>query len=171
MFSFIRSHIPAFSKFLNLWTSANKKLQDEPVCKIINTDTCEKTGRVLLYVQKKPTHVVGKYYSIDLAGDDDLLELFSPLDVRTIVYLACKESTNFDNYQYSILRVYQKEGICFLSYTNKLKEKIDKPINEVSKDKDLLSGFSPMDAHMIGYVSCESSMGLKNLNNSEVIEI
>jgi len=91
----------------------------------------------------------------DIINDEDLIEGFSPLDVKTIVMLALSIRkqpkyevvvNEFRNSLYNdILTIKDREKSAFIRQS----------IQELSNNLDMIDGFSPVDAYNIGRVKGE----------------
>lgn len=119
---------------------------------ILDIYECQKTGFTRAEIKLSGRHIIEKNIS-DIVTDFSLLEGFDKKTIRTLTYMATVERLKPD---YSI--VVQQLGGEVDDYILEIKsrngKKTDKKSpSEMSKDKSLLSKFSPVDAHRIGYLA------------------
>ncbi len=141
----IRRLVSIFKEFLS------DKVKKSPY-EILDIYESSKTKFTVAQVKLAGRHIVEKNIS-DIVIDLEFLESFDKKTIRTLTYLATVERMRPD---YSI--VVQKLGDEVDSYILEIRSKNSKLITnksayEMSKDKSLLSKFSPLDANRIGYLA------------------
>lgn len=120
-------------------------------------------------------HIIGTKNEIiispcNIIHDDEIICGFSPLDIKTIAMLAFSHRTQP---KYEIIMNEFRHALHEEMITIKERGKstcIRQSVQELSKNLDLIDGFSPMDAFNLGRVSGETEMilshrklnGLKN---------
>ena len=113
---------------------------------------CPKTGFTIAEIKLSGRHIIEKNIS-DIVTDITLLSGFDTKTIRTLTYMATVERMKPD---YSI--VVQQLGSEVDDYILEIRSKNGKQIakktpSEMSKDKSILSRFSPVDANRIGYLA------------------
>lgn len=139
------------------WISAMFKefLQEvtiQPKHKIVDIYECKKTGFIKAIVQLSNRHTIEKNIS-DIVIDIKLLDGFDTKTIRTLTYMATVERLKPD---YSI--VVQTMAGEVEDYILEIKSKHDdatfkKSSIEITKDQEMLSKFTPLDANRIGYMA------------------
>ena len=125
-----------------------KKSENE----ILDIYECPNTGFTKAEIKLSGRHIIEKNIS-DIVTDINLLDGFDTKTIRTLTYMATVERLKPD---YSI--VVQHLGSEVDEYILEIRSKNGKRIakktpSEMSKDKSLLSKFSPIDANRIGYLA------------------
>ena len=119
---------------------------------VLDLYECQETGFTKAVIKLSGRHVIEKNIS-DIVIDNDLLEGFDKQAIRTLTYMATVERMKPD---YSI--VVQQLGSEVDDYILEIRSRNGDQITkkspcEMSKDKMLLSKFSPIDANKIGYLA------------------
>lgn len=119
---------------------------------ILNIYECQDTGFIKAEIKLSGRHIIEKNIS-DIITDLSLLDGFDTKTIRTLTYMATIERLKPD---YSI--VVQQLGSEVDEYILEVRSRNGKQIvkkspSEMSKDKTLLSKFSPLDANRIGYLA------------------
>ncbi len=118
---------------------------------IVNLYECEKTGFMKAVIKLSERHFVEKNIS-DIVIDNALLEGFDKKTIRTLTYMATVERLRPD---YSIV-VQQLTGEVddyMLEIKSKNGAAFRKSPSELSKDKNLLSKLTPLEANRVGYMA------------------
>lgn len=124
----------------------------KPEYEIMDIYECPKTGFTKAEIKLSGRHIIEKNIS-DIITDNNLIEGFDKKTIRTLTYMATVERMKPD---YSI--VVQQLGCEVDDYILEIKSRNGKTVanktpSEMSKDKPLLSKFSPIDANRIGYLA------------------
>lgn len=119
---------------------------------IIDIYECQKTGFTKAAIKLSGRHIIEKNIS-EIVTDLTLLEGFNKKIIRTLTYMATVERLKPD---FSI--VVQQLGSEVDDYILEIRSRNGKEVSkktpsEMSKDKSLLSKFSPVDANRIGYLA------------------
>lgn len=119
---------------------------------ILDIYECQKTGFTKAQIKLSGRHIIEKNIS-DIVTDINFLEGFDKKTIRTLTYMATVERLKPD---YSI--VVQQLGSEVDDYILEIRSRNGKEISkrspsEMSKNKSLLSKFSPIDANRIGYLA------------------
>jgi hypothetical protein len=140
--------------------------------KIIDKEFCKKSNTEKLVIQ-----VMGKNAFISIAPqelmlDEYLLRGFSPLDVRTITYLALNNSQSLPKRSfYKIISQFfsSKKNQEMLTIQNlNANTFITKSAQEISKDPSLIKKLEPEDAHRIGYITGTEQILQENTALNEI---
>jgi hypothetical protein len=147
------------------YQALSQKTQQIYLYKIIDKEICKKTSEELLLVQVAGKNVFLKMSPKEIAADDAMLRGFSPLDVRTITYFACKEHFETkqqksaepkQNILYRIITQTfsrrQKKQMVVIEQINQA-EVITTSVQTISNNPEMIDGFSPRDAHQVGYAA------------------
>lgn len=120
--------------------------------KIIGIYECQKTGFTIAEVKLSGRHIIKKNIS-DIVTDLALLEGFDKKTIRTLTYMATVERLKPD-FSIVVQRLDSEVDDYILEIRSRNGEEITKKTPfEMSKDKSLLSKFSPVDANRIGYLA------------------
>lgn len=127
--------------------SANK-----PRYEIVDIFECKKTGFTKAVIKLSERHTQEKNIS-DIIMDNELIQHLDAKTIRTLTYIATVERLKPD---YSILVQHMTPEVD--EYLLEIKSKyspepITKTPSELSKDKEILAKFSPLDANKIGYMA------------------
>lgn len=123
-----------------------------PLCEVVDVFECEKTGFTKAVVKLSERHIKTKNIS-ELIIDNELIENLDPKIVRTLTYMATIEQLKPD---YSILVQHMTQEVD--EYLLEIKsrhsnETIKKSPSELSKDKEMMAKFNPVEANRIGYLA------------------
>lgn len=117
-----------------------------------------RNGQCLLTVQVVGKSITFKVTPEELAGDDQILELFSRKDIRTIVYYACNEIKK-PRYKIILQEFCSKLGRMIFGVQKRGDENlITITPEEISLNKEVLNNLSQEDAHLVGYASATERM-------------
>src|ERR1700722_8777186 len=159
------SHFKAFSDYaawlIKQYQAIQQKTQQSYLYKIIDKETCKKTNEEVLRIQVAGKNVFLKMTPKEIAADDDMLRGFSPLDVRTITYFACKEHFEAKqqkavepkrNILYRIVAQTfsrrQKKQMLVVEQVDQA-EVITASVQTISNNPEMIDGFSSRDAHQV----------------------
>ena len=136
--------------------------------KIVDKVKCTKTGEEIFVIQIAGKNAFLHLSPHDLVRDDAMLRGFSPLDIRTITYIACHIEKPAREESKSLYRIVAQ----FFSRTKKSEMFTIQPINEtvqitksaqdISSDPILIRKLGPEDAHRIGYVTGAEQTAAEN---------
>ena len=143
------------NKSLVSYRKASKKVKKTKPYNVVNYE--QNNNGLIVYIQIYPTGTILKFSPRNLINDDKMLDGFSSSDIRTIAFFAYRELDNNKVYAYSIRSIKLIDEIYYIEYICLSGDISTIAIDDLSKNKDLLNGFSPVEAHMVGYVSCEGS--------------
>ena len=124
----------------------------KPRYEIVDVFECKKTGFTKAVIKLSERHTRERNIS-DIIMDNELIENLDPKTVRTLTYIATVERLKPD---YSILVQHMTPEVD--EYLLEIKSKynpdsIKKTPSELSKDKEIIAKFSPLDANKIGYMA------------------
>jgi endo-alpha-1,4-polygalactosaminidase (GH114 family) len=142
-----------------------QKTQQIYFYKVIDKEICKKRNEKMLVIQVAGKNVFLKMSPKEIAADDDMLRGFSPLDIRTIIYFACKK--HFEAKQQKAAEpkrniLYRIVAQTFLRRQKKqmlVIEQVDQAevittsVQAASNNPEMIDGFSPRDAHRVGYAA------------------
>jgi len=161
----LQSVIDYFSTLLKHYQAIQQKFQIPSLYKIVGKEICKDTSNELFVIQVYGKNVFLRMTSKELAADDKMLSGFSPLDVRTITYFACKEHIESNaqkaphsnrNVLYRVIAMTfsrrHKKQMLVIEQENKA-EIISDSVANISKNPEMIDGFSSRDAHRIGYAA------------------
>jgi hypothetical protein len=124
----------------------------KPQYEIVDIFECKKTGFTKAVIKLSERHTKEKNIS-DIIMDNELIEHLDSKTVRTLTYIATVEHLKPD---YSIVVQHMTsevdEYILEIKSRNSA-ETIKKSPSELSKDKDLIKQFNPLEANKIGYLA------------------
>jgi hypothetical protein len=130
------------------------------IYKITGSEKCKKTGEEKLVIQVARKNVFMTVSPKELVKDENTLRGFSPLDVRTITYLALhpdnKKNLLPKKPFYKIIsqffsRTRQEEMFTIQEAGSNIR--ITKSAREISSSSELIDKFDVQDAHRIGYIA------------------
>lgn len=124
----------------------------KPEYQIIDVYECSKTGFTKAKIKLSSRHIIEKNIS-DIVIDNEFLEGLDKKTIRTLTYIATVERMKPD---YSI--VVQELGNEVDDYLLEIRSRSGKQIikkspSEMSKNKELISKLSPVDASRVGYLA------------------
>lgn len=124
----------------------------KPQYEIVDIFECKKTGFTKAVIKLSERHTIEKNIS-DIIMDNGLLEYLDCKTIRTLTYMATVEHLKPD---YSIVVQHMTNEVD--EYLLEIKSKnndstIKKSPSELSKNKELIAKFNPVDANKIGYLA------------------
>ena len=139
---------------VNFFAEMIKQLQktQQPQYRLVDV-LKDKKGKIILKIQ-----VTGKASLFDttpeaILANDNLVNLFSAIDIRTITYYACQEK-NKPKSEVISKRFCEKQNTLIFGIKDTENNRVNEvTATELSLNKKILSQLSAEDAHMIGYVS------------------
>lgn len=158
-----------------------KITQQHYIYKIISKEQCKKTGEEKFIIQVAGKNVFLQLSPKELVRDEAMLRGFSPLDVRTITFLACQaeKSSKEKKSLYRIIAQFfsrTKNEEMFTIQAEGNTAQITQSAQEISSNAELVSNFSSQDAHRIGYITGAEQVAQErnifhslNSNNSQEI--
>lgn len=150
--NFLKKIQASFRDFIN---EGKKTYPFQLVAKQYST---KKNGTVFL-IKVAGKNLVVKKTAQELVSDDAMLSGFSPLDTRTITYIACQENlpalTSIIKQEYSTTA---SDLVLHIKHLEKNTTET-KTAKEISQDQQLLKQFNQKDAHRIGYLFGMKSEG------------
>lgn len=141
----IFSFIPMLKEFISDFSK-------ESAYEIIDIFECPNTALTKAEIKLSGRHIIEKNIN-DIVTNINLLESFDKKTIRTLTYLATIESLKP---HYSIIAQHlgnEVDDHLLEIYSRYGKEITKKSPSEISKDKNLLSRFSPIEANRIGYLA------------------
>ncbi|HHS8321904.1 TPA: hypothetical protein ACTUO9_002021 [Legionella anisa] len=134
-----------FKEFIS--ETANKSQYE-----VVNIYECKKTGFTKAVIKLSERHTIEMNIS-DIVVDNEFIEGLDKKTIRTLTYMATVEHLKPD---YSI--VVQQMTSEVDEYLLEIKSKKDratikKSPSELSRDKDIISKFDPIEANRIGYMA------------------
>jgi hypothetical protein len=144
--------------FINQTHELQKVTPQNSIYKIAGKEKCEKTGEEQFVIQVDGKNAFLKLSPNELMRDEAMLRGFTPLDVRTITYLAChiekpiKENKSLYRIIAQFFSKNRNEEMFTIQTENNI-VRIVKSAQEISSDPALINKFDPEDAHRIGYVT------------------
>ncbi len=128
--------------------------------KVIGKEECQKTGVEKLCIQVAGKNVFLYFVPQELVKDEEMLNGFSPLDVRTITYMALEKleqgrSIEIDGL-YKIEKQYfsdRKEKEMFVFRYQDKDKSIARSAQELTCDSSFIKNFNSLDANRIGYIA------------------
>jgi len=161
----LKSIVDYFTWLFKQYQTHQEQSQATFLYKIVDKEMCKKTSQEIFLIQVAGKNVFLRMSPKEIAADDVMLKGFSPLDVRTITYFACKEHFEAiqqkahqpkQNILYRIAAMTfsrrQKKQMLVIAQENK-GEIITTSVTNVSNNPEMIEGFSPRDAHKIGYAA------------------
>lgn len=124
----------------------------KPRYEVVDIFECKKTGFTKAVIKLSERHIKEKNIS-DIIMDNELIENLDPKTVRTLTYIATVERLKPD---YSILVQHMTPEVdeYLLEIKSRSNAKISKKSpSELSKDKEIIAKFNPIDANRIGYMA------------------
>ncbi|RUR14243.1 hypothetical protein [Legionella sp. km772] len=124
----------------------------KPYYEIVDIFECDKTGFTKAAIKYSGRHIKEKNIS-DIVMDNELIKHLDPKTIRTLTYIAAVERLKPD---YSILVHHMTSEVdeYLLEIKSRhSKETLKKSPTELSKDKEIISKFNPIDANKIGYMA------------------
>ncbi|HAT8326966.1 TPA: hypothetical protein GDD11_15215 [Legionella pneumophila] len=124
----------------------------KPLYEVVDIFECKKTGFTKAVIKLSERHIKEKNIA-DVIMDNDLISNLDSKTVRTLTYMATIERLKPD---YSILVQHMTpevdEYLLEIKSRNRA-ETIKKTPSELSKDKEVIAKFNPIDANRIGYMA------------------
>lgn len=124
----------------------------KPQYEIVDIFECKKSGFTKAVIKLSERHTQEKNIS-DIIMDNELIENLDAKTVRTLTYMATVERLKPD---YSIVVQHMTPEVDEYLLEIKSREKattIKKTPSALSKDKELIAKFNPVDANRIGYMA------------------
>ncbi len=158
--------------FVNQMYELQKVSPQNFIYKIAGKEKCKKSSEEKLVVQVVGKNVFIKLTPIELMNDEAMLKGFSPLDVRTITYLACHTGKEKKSLYRIVAQFFSKtrNEEMFTIQAESDAMQIVKSAQELSSDPELINKFASQDAHRIGYVSGVEQVVLENESFKKINE-
>lgn len=119
---------------------------------IVDIFECKKTRFTKAVIKLSERHTKEANIS-DIIMDNDLIANLDPKVVRTLTYIATVERLKPD-YSIVVQKMTSEVDEYILEIKSKLSgEIIEKSPSELSKDKELIAKFNPVEANKIGYLA------------------
>lgn len=137
-------------KFFKAFCEAQKRNRFTPSYRLVEIMESE-TGEHIVTVQISNKSIVFKTKPEEILAHDNLVDQFSPRDVRTLTYLGY---LSLNNPKYKILaqRLSETNDKTLFAIRKKGDKKIIvKTADEILKEKDILDNLSGKDSHLVGY--------------------
>jgi len=106
----------------------------------------------------------------EILADDKMVNMFSPLDVRTLTYLGYL-GINMPKYKILAQRIIDKDKTLFIIKKNGEKNVILKTADEILLDPEIVSQMPADDARIIGYTVATESIQNENELRQELLKI
>jgi len=119
--------------------------------RIVDKKYSKKLKQDILIIQASGRNIFFESTLKEILGNEEILQGFSPQDVRNITYLYCVEVLR-PNYKI-IAQEYSEELQQDIFTIKKIGEdhSMRKTAEEISTDKEFIKQFGQLDAHKIGY--------------------
>lgn len=142
------------------------KLVYRPLYKLveIQEEDNEFTVRIKV-IQKNITFLVKPE---DILADDNLVNQFSPKDVRALTYLGYL-GINGPKYEILAKQLSQNDKITFLLKKNGNKNIVAKSATEIYNAVDIIKNMKSEDAQAVGYIAAMESIQLEQKQKSELV--
>lgn len=141
--------IDFFKKCIRFYKDTNSNYLHQVSYRIVDYFQ-NKEKEFVVQIQVLNKHFV--FYSIpcDILKDDELVNKFSPLDIRTLTYLA-SNTINTPKYEIIAQRLSENNEILFAMKKQGNSNLILRRACEIMREQDIISGLSAKDAAQIGY--------------------
>lgn len=109
-------------------------------------------------IQAINKNIIFKVAPEEILADDNLVDLFSPRDIRTLTYLGYL-GINGPKYKILAQRLSEKNDKTLFSLYKKGGGKLTiKSASEIAYEKEILDNLTPADAKIVGYTLANESM-------------
>jgi hypothetical protein len=106
----------------------------------------------------------------EILAKDNLVDLFSPRDIRTLTYLGYL-GMNSPKYKILAKRLSENDDKFIFALKKKRSKKIiTKTVDEITKEKEILDNLNSKDAHMVGYIAASESIHLEKTLKSHALK-
>lgn len=124
----------------------------KPVYRVASIEQDE-TGEYYIVIQMIGKSTTYKTKPEKLLGDDELVDLFSPRDIRNLTYLGYL-GINGPKYKILAKRLLKDKDQTIFAVIKKGEKKYKTvTASEISTNEEILQGLTQKDAHMIGFTS------------------
>lgn len=124
----------------------------QPIYRVAELEQ-DKEGDYVAIIQLISKNQIFKAKPEDILADDELTDLFSPRDVRTLTYLGYL-GINSPKYKILAQRLSEKDNSLVFAVKEKgKKEPVLKKASEIANDEAFLSSLDQKDAHTVGYTA------------------
>ncbi|RUR09706.1 hypothetical protein [Legionella septentrionalis] len=124
----------------------------KPLYEVVDIYECSKTGFTKAVLKLAERHTIEKRIS-DIVIDNALLEELDKKTIRTLTYIATVERLKPD-YSIIVQRMTNEVDEYLLEIKSKKKSyTFIKSPTELSRDKELIAQFDPIEANRIGYMA------------------
>lgn len=132
--------------------SLKKEESFQPIYRVAELEQ-DKEGDYVAIIQLISKNQIFKAKPEDILADDELTDLFSPRDVRTLTYLGYL-GINSPKYKILAQRLSEKDNSLVFAVKEKgKKEPVLKKASEIANDEAFLSSLDQKDAHKVGYTA------------------
>ena len=146
-----------YKSIVTLIADANKKQVFTPGYRVVEINKTE-VDEYVATIQLINKNIVFQAKPEEILAKDDLVNQFSPCDVRTLTYLGY---LSLNNPQYKILAQRlstTNDKVLFALRKRGAKQVIIKSADEILKEKDILNNLGAEDSHVVGYTVASESM-------------
>lgn len=162
----LRSFLLSIKKILKLLSDLQKSKSFTPAYRIVEITQTE-TDEHIVTIQIINKSVVFQTKPEEILSNDNLVDLFSPRDVRALTYLGY---LSLNNPKYKILAQRlseENDKVLFALRKRGEKKVVVKTADEILNEKEILNNLNAQDAHTVGYtVASESVINEKKLKEA-----
>lgn len=107
----------------------------------------------------------------EILADDNLVDQFSPRDIRTLTYLGYL-GINSPKYKILAQRLSEEhDKLVFALQKKGTSEILIKTAEEIHKEKEILNSLAPQDAHTVGYSIANESMVSESKRKAQAVSL
>jgi hypothetical protein len=153
----------------SFFSNANNKTTFTPVYRIAGV-LKDKHENYLVQVQLINRNLLFKMKPEEILAEDNLVDQFSPRDIRTLTYLGYL-GINSPNYKILAKKLSENDDELSFFLMNKSDKKvIIKTASEILNEKDIIKNLDPEDAHIVGYTVASESVLEEKLQKEKLIK-
>jgi len=141
--------VTTFRKCVRIFNYLNHNQIFQPKFRLIEFEKNDEHG-YLAHISIINTKLTFFITVMEILADNDIVDQFSPRDVRTLTYLG---TLDLNQPEYSIMaqRVIESNKIVFAIKNNTENKIVIKTANQIINEQSVISRMSPTDAVKIGY--------------------
>jgi hypothetical protein len=147
----IRKITSLYHTLTKSWRDIQSSQSYTPSFRLVDISTDENENHIA------KIQVISKNITFDccpeeILAKDDMVDLFSPRDIRTLTYLGYL-GVNSPKYKILAQRLSKNDQVVFALKKKGHEHTVIKTADEIMKDQDVLNTLGSKDAHLVGYTA------------------
>lgn len=165
----VKQFFKSLFQMLHHTSKPHKEDTYRPIYRVAELEQ-DKEGDYVAVIQLISKNQIFKAKPEDILADDELTDLFSPRDVRTLTYLGYL-GINSPKYKILAQRLSEKNNSLVFAVKEKgKKQPVIKTASEIATDENFLASLDQKDAHMVGYTAAQEQTAREEQQKQDLIK-